>query len=187
MQDERRDDEEADEPERADREALDAEQLRADEDLLEPAADFRRRGRPGLGLDLGDDGAEAHGHHLRAEGSDEGRQLQLGDQNTVDEAERDADEQRQRDGEDQRPALLEHVAAQQRCAHHDRAERQVDAAGDDDERHAEGHEADVVAGLQNVFDHVQRQEVIAEDREHDIQDDQRGRRQQLLHIQLFLT
>ena len=39
----------------------------------------------------------------------------------------------------------------------------------------------------DVFDHVQRQEVIAEDREHDIQDDQRGRRQQLLHIQLFLT
>ena len=187
MQDERRDDEEADEPERADREALDAEDIRADKDLFEPAADLCRSRRPRLGLHLGDDRAETGCHHLRAEGSDEGRQLQLGDQNAVDEAERDADEQRQRDGEDQRPALLEHIAAQQRRAHHDRAERQVDAAGDDDERHAEGHEADVVAGLQNVFDHVQRQDVIAEDREHDIQDDQRGRRQQLLHIQLFLT
>lgn len=136
---------------------------------------------------LGDDGAEAGGHHLRAKGRDEGGQLELGDQNAVGKAERDAHKQRQHDREDQRPALLERVAAQQRRAHHDRAERQVDAAGDDDERHAEGHKADIIAGFENILDRIERQEVIAEDRKHDIQNDQRSRREQLLHIQLFLT
>ena len=58
---------------------------------------------------------------------------------------------------------IERVAAQQRRAHHDRAERQVDAAGDDDERHAEGHEADIIAGFENILDRIERQEVIAED------------------------
>ena len=187
MQDERCDDEESEQPERADREASDTEQLRADEDLFEPAADFGGGGGPCLGLHLGDDGAETGGHHLRTEGRDEGGQLELGDQNAVGKAERDADEQRQDDCKDQGPALLECVAAQQRRAHHDRAERQVDAAGDDDERHAEGHEADIVAGFENILDRIERQEVIAEDRKHNIQNDQRGRRKQLLHIQLFLT
>ena len=163
MQDQRCDDEEAEQPERADREAPDAEQLRTDEDLLEPAADFGGGGGPGLGLHLGDDGAEAGGHHLRAKGRDERGQLELGDQNAVGKAERDAHKQRQHDREDQRPALLERVAAQQRRAHHDRAERQVDAAGDDDERHAEGHKADIIAGFENILDRIERQEVIAED------------------------
>lgn len=83
--------------------------------------------------------------------------------NAVGKAERDAHKQRQHDREDQRPALLERVAAQQRRAHHDRAERQVDAACDDDERHAEGHKADIIAGFENILDRIERQEVIAED------------------------
>ncbi|CDB86613.1 unknown [Firmicutes bacterium CAG:170] len=185
MQDQHGDQEEADQPERADREALDAEDIRADKDLFEPAADLCRSRRPGLGLHLGDDRAETGGHHLRAEGRNEGRQMEAGDQVAVDEAERNADEDRQQNRQDQGPALLEGVAAQQCRAHHDRAEGKVDAAGDDDERHAEGHEADVVAGFENILDGVERQEVLAENREYDIKDHQCCRSQQLLHIKLF--
>ena len=61
----------------------------------------------------------------------------------------------------------------------------VDTAGDDDERHAEGHEADIIAGFENTLDRIERQEVIAEDCKHDIQNDQRSRREQLLHLSLI--
>ena len=81
----------------------------------------------------------------------------------VCKAKRNADKQRQDDCENQGPALLERIAAQQRRTHHDCAERQVDTAGDDDERHAEGHEADIIAGFENILDRIERQEVIAED------------------------
>lgn len=114
MQNQRGDDE-ASQPERTDGEALDAEQLCADEYLFEPAADLSRCGGPGLGLNLGDGRLKAAGHHLGAEGGDEGRQVQAGDQVAVDQLERYAcDQNGQQDGYDQGPALLERIAAQQR-------------------------------------------------------------------------
>ena len=90
MQNQRCDDEKAEQPERTDRETTDAKQFRADEDLLEPAADLGGSSGPCLGLDLGDDGAEAGGHHLGAEGCNEGGQLEFRNQNAVCKAKRNA-------------------------------------------------------------------------------------------------
>ena len=164
VENERRDDKEADEPQGAHGEAVNAEDVGADENLLEPAAHGIGGDGPSLGLGLGEDGANALGHHHGAEGGNEGGQLQTGNQIAVEEAKDGADAHGDEDSGDQGPLeLLEGVGAQQGGAHHYCTERQVNAAGDDDKGDAEGHKADVITGLQDILDHGQAEERVLGD------------------------
>ena len=68
--------------------------------------------------------------------------------------------------EPERPMVLfEHKRTDQSGAHHHRTDGKIDSAGDDDERDAKRHEADVVARLEDILEHICREEIVAEDRE----------------------
>ena len=90
--------------------------------------------------------ADVHG----AQGGDEGRHIQLGDDQAVNQADQAAHQQHQHDdgghGEvnglaADGQALLDQAAGQHARQAHHRAHGKVDAAGDDDERHAQGEYA----------------------------------------------
>src|SRR5690606_12286058 len=98
--------------------------------------------RRDLRLLAGDLRSQATRRHEHGEGGDEGNQPPIGDQDAVDESHGHADGDR---GEDHAAGT---VALSLQCGRpyagegHDGAHRQVDAAADDDEGHANGDHAD---------------------------------------------
>ncbi len=98
---------------------------------------------------VGDRERETAREQQRGQGHDEGRHPASRDEHAVGEADGATDEQRQGQRREALAALRrergEHGRERQ-----DRAARQVDAAADDDERHADGHEGQERAGLEDV-------------------------------------
>ena len=183
VQDQRCNDKECQQPNCADGDHV--EDLGTNQYLLKPAADFSRSCGPGLSLDLGDDGTDTHGDHLRTQSSDKGGQTQLCDHDTVEQAKSHCNSQSNHNTNPQRQTPgIECVCADQSGAHHNSTQRQVNAAGDNDEGNTEGHEADVVSRLQNVFRSVPGEEVVADDSKQNVQDHECSGSKDLLHIDL---
>ena len=131
------------------------------------------------------DRLEAHherqsaGQEQSGERGDERLHVEVLDEDADDQADRGTDEDRDRDddgsGETRRPSSLAHRIPV-RAMH--RADRQVDAAGDDDERHAD-REDQQVGVVEQQRRHVPRRDEVAEvelgaDEQHD--EDRRARR-----------
>ncbi len=93
----------------------------------------------------------------RGQCHDEGRHPSSGDEQPVDQADRAAHQQWQREG-GQALAGLGRERGEHRGERQHRATRQVDAAADDDEGHADGHEAQERAGLDDVQEVVHARE-----------------------------
>ena len=79
-----------------------------------------------------------------------------------------------------RPQIGQEHAGDDRAEGHQRADRQVDAAGDDDERGGDGEHAVDGGRLQDADEIVGLQEVLRGDAEDDHQGDQAGEGQELL-------
>src|SRR5690606_32392889 len=103
--------------------------------------EIARNGRDVLAAGDHHDPTADHAH--RPEGDDQGVDVEADHQQAVDQAEAEADAENEGVGEPDRPApdngdRAPHAGGEG----HDRADRQVDAAGDDDQRHADRHDAD---------------------------------------------
>src|SRR5208282_3532219 len=120
-----------------------------EEQALEPSAGRVSDGEGGA-RDIGDDGAHAHRDHHGAERHYEGRHLETGDEEPVEEAEGAAHDYDQEEGGHHRESVLERRAADDGGGHHHRPDGQIDAAGDDDEGDAHRDEPDIEGGIDDV-------------------------------------
>jgi hypothetical protein len=90
-----------------------------------------------LGPVVGHLGGQASGAHQHREGDDERHQPSVGDQQSVDQAGADPDQQRAGDHRGRAVVLGGDGGRPDRGKSHQSADREVDAAADDDERHAD--------------------------------------------------
>ncbi|MEJ1974274.1 MAG: hypothetical protein WDM96_18000 [Lacunisphaera sp.] len=102
--------------------------------------------------------AAQRAHH--AEGHDEGEQPQPRDQQAGEPAAKRGGGNAAQRGEQGRHALLQQQGDDHGAEGDDRADRQVDAAGDDDERHAERRDADDGGLLKDDGEIVPRNEGV---------------------------
>ena len=115
----------------------------------------------------------------RDQRGDEGPQPQIADQQTVDGAERRAADERRDDHGRHRP--VQHVEAEQRAEiaqREYRADREVDAADDDDQRDAEHDKTDfagLAAGIGEAAGRQEARDRAAEQDRDDQEDDDRDR------------
>ena len=90
---------------------------------------------------------------------EERRELEDVDHEPLERAEQRPDRQHERDRERRMPAALLHQRGQDDAGQpDDRADRQVDPAGEDDERHADGGDAEVGVVAEEVEEDLQREE-----------------------------
>ena len=145
-----------------------------EEDALEPSAGSVANGEGGARY-VGGYGAHAHRDHHGAERDDEGRHLEPGYEEPVEEAEGAAYDYDQQKGGHHRESMLERRAADDGRSHHYGPDGEIDPAGDDDEGDAHRDEPDIVGGVDDVHQGGVGEIVAPEDAEKDIEDDQRGR------------
>ena len=118
-------------------------------------------------------------HVERAERDDERWQLEPGDEDAVEQAGGDAhpepDHERERAGQ---TVHRRRLRTDHRRQQHQRADGEVDAGGQDDERLPDGECADHRDLLDDEREVLRGEESVVEDREHDHRDDQHQRRAQ---------
>ena len=141
---------------RPDEQNGDAEHVAVAEDVVE-------------GLVIDRDGlrvADPHGHALERElhtqRHQEGGDLHVGDESTVNRADQRADQKRHRDAREHIVRLFQHDCAEQAGDRHDAGDGQVDAARGDDKDHGDGHHGDhrgLSCDVQNIR---QREEGVAQ-------------------------
>ena len=133
---------------------------------------------------LADPLGEAAIERERRDRHDQRRHLDPRDDEAVDEAGEPADEEREDDRQRQRKAeILPRIAEHDRAQADDRADRKVDAAGDDDEGHRQRDEADLGHQPALVEQVVDREEAIVERAEADQRDDEDDREQRLVALE----
>jgi hypothetical protein len=112
---------------------------------------------------------------------DERRHLEARDDEPVDEARERANEERKDDRERQRKAeCLPRIAEHDRAEADDRADREIDAAGDDDKGHRERDETDLGHQPALIQEIVDRKKAIVEGAEADERDHENDRQQRLV-------
>lgn len=122
--------------------------------------------------------AETARHAHGGKRHDDGGHLAPGDKRPVEDADAETDEQASRQRNRGRQAGIHHQAGRQRAdKRHDRADRKVDAAGEDDEGHAHGENADDGNLPQHVHDIVDAEEIVARKTHQDRYDNQARQRQ----------
>ena len=104
--------------------------------------------------------AGAHQHRQR---HDERHQPAVGDEQSVDQPRAGADQKSAQDHHHRAVVLGRHGRRPDRREGDERTDGQVDAAADDHERHADGHDTDDRRADQDVADVVAGQEVVAGD------------------------
>ena len=117
-------------------------------------------------LVLRQDDRDRAGDRQHAEGDHERRQLEIGDQGTIDRAGDDAGAQTDQDRQERRIAGLQDQPGRDPDHAHDRADREVDAAGQDHRRHAQGHDPDEGEVAGDVVEVVERREGLRLDPAH---------------------
>ena len=136
---------------------------------------------------LGEDLREPERHAERAQRDDQRRDLRLGDQEAVEDAPAEAGHDRGDDAEERRPppvtADLDHQLRGDHAGEdHHRADREVDAGGDDDEGHADAEDREDRGVLGDQPGVAQRGErVRRHHREHDDDADQHQQDLEGLH------
>ncbi len=124
----------------------------------------------------GDDLRDAERHRQRAQGDDERWHLGLGHEEPVEDAPAEADDDREHEADEGGgPALAAHrlhrLGGDDGGDDEDRADRQVDAGGDDDERHPDGEHRPDRHVLRDVGDVAGREERGRRQRAEDGDDD----------------
>ena len=105
-----------------------------------------------------DDQGEAAEERERAERHDERRQPAARDEQAVQQAAQDADDEHDGDRDLHRDAGRPQEAEDGAGQPGHRLDRQVDLAGDDDQRHRQGHDRDLHQGRDEVAEVARRQE-----------------------------
>ena len=130
------------------------------------------------GVAAGIDKAKATGHAHGGECDDDGGHLAPGDKRPVEDADAETDEQAGRQRNCRREAGVHHQASGKRSdKRHDSADRQVDTAGQNDERHADCQNANDGNLPQHVHDVVEAEEIVARKPHQDGYDNQTRQRQ----------
>ena len=143
-----------------------------------PGRDVGEGRRDGVGVALDQEIVGRAVDDQRDQRGDEGAQPQISDQDAVDGAEQRAAEQGGDHHRRDRPAQhVEQIERAEIGQREDRADRQIDAADDDDQRQPERDEADLAGLARGVGEARRRQEVVdgpaereADDQEQDDRD-----------------
>ena len=144
-------------------------------------ADDRQVGEPVREADdlfaVGDDAGDAARDRHHRERRDEGRHAQARHHQAGHQAADAGDDQRDEDRDDERPVpVVAEIAHHHAGQREDRADRKVDAADEDHERHADGHDAEHRDLVHHVQEVAQGQERVGRQRQKDAEQDQADQR-----------
>ena len=128
----------------------------------------------------GDADKAAFKDRQHAERDDDRRNPQIGDDRALRRHDRDANDERREPGHDDRRARDRERAADRRQHADERADGNIDVAGDDDHRHADGRDRDIGVAEQDVGKIARGEEARIDEADNDGERDDRDREQKLL-------